>query len=425
MIPPSVNHTPVSAARAGIFTNLAGGLAVQAIGIVTGTLLARGLGPHDRGVIAAMVLWPTLVLSVGDFGIGSALAFFPARAQGAAKGYIRFAVRAAIIVSLILLPVGLLVTYVGLRAAGVQPIALGLALAAALIPSLLFSRYIAALAQGLFRFPIVYAIRISGVLPMAVIFAVEFVIGRMTVASVVAGYASGLVISVLVAFGAKRVLAGAEREGEAPPARALVSYGMRSVLGSLYPVEALWIDQMIVAISLGPRELGLYVVAAAFTTLPRVLADAIAISALPHIARADAPRRSVLGFLGVGVAVLVPCGVALSVAMPELLVFIFGQKFSASVVPAQLLVWGSVLFGLRRIAGDAMRGLGAPGRASAVEVGTWPIVLGVLPIASSRGLSAIAGALLGIQMLALAASLVVLGRALRRQVVQSSLLSVT
>src|SRR4051812_24280335 len=34
---------------------------IQLLGVVTGILLARGLGPTDRGAFAAMLLWPTVM----------------------------------------------------------------------------------------------------------------------------------------------------------------------------------------------------------------------------------------------------------------------------------------------------------------------------------------------------------------------------
>lgn len=361
-----------------------------------------------------MVLWPTLIVSLGDFGIGSALAFFAAQEPGAAKRYVRFAGRASLVLSLALIPVGLLVTYIGLTETGVKSIGLGLVLAAVFIPAALISRYIAALAQGLLRFGILYAIRVSMNLTITLVLVIELVSHGMTVTSAVVAYVVGLVAMTIFTLGAQKTLAAGELDLETPPVRTLASYGLRSLFGALYPVETLFVDQMIVAVSLGPRDLGLYSAALAFTTLPRVLSTAIATAAFPHIARTSEPRRAALRFMGLGAAILVPCGVALTAIMHFLVVTIFGPKFVGAVVPAELLVWGSILFGFRRIGGDVIRGLGAPGRVSAIEVGTWPVMVAVLAIATRGGLTWVAGGLLGVQMLALIGSLVMLWWALRR-----------
>ena len=403
----------VSGARASVVANLAGGLAIQSLGVVTGTLLARGLGPHDRGVIAAMVLWPTLVVAIGDFGIGSALAFYAAQEPRAARRYVQLAERAAVVVAAVLMPVGVLIAYAGLTESGINAVGTGLLLALVFIPAAIVSRYIAGLAQGLLNFGVFYAIRLSMSVSIAVVLAIELLIGQMSVASAVAAYLVGLSAMVVVTVGVKGLLARGQLGSEPPSIRVLTSYGLRSLFGALYPAEILFVDQIIVAVALGPRELGLYAAALAFTTLPRVLAEAIATAAFPHVTRAADPRRPVVRFLAAGALVLLPCGVALTMMMPWLVVTIFGPMFSEAIDPAKLLIWGSILFGLRRIAGDALRGLGVPGRASAIEAGTWPIMVGVLAIAARDGLAAVAVGLVGVQMLALAGSLIVLGRALR------------
>jgi O-antigen/teichoic acid export membrane protein len=51
-------------------------LIIAAVGIGTGIILARVLGPALRGDAAASVQWATFALLLGDFGIGFALAYF-------------------------------------------------------------------------------------------------------------------------------------------------------------------------------------------------------------------------------------------------------------------------------------------------------------------------------------------------------------
>lgn len=404
-----------SGARRGLAANFGGSLAIQATGVLTGTLLARGLGPHGRGIIAAMILWPALVVSIGDCGIGTALAYFSAQEPGASRAYVNFAQRAAGLVSIALMPAGLLVAYLGLAQSGIGSIRLGLALAAVFIPAAVISRYVGGVAQGLVRFGVFYSIRLSMSLLIAVILTLELIIHGMTLTGAVVAYAAGLSGMILVTLRARRRLAAGDRGMKAPAVRVIASYGLRSLFGSLYPVETLFVDQMIVSLSLGPRSLGLYTAALAFTTLPRVLATAVATAAFPHIAQAADPLRRTAGFLAIGAAALLPTGLGLTFLMPWLVPLIFGTRFSPAILPGQLLIWSSILFGFRQIAGDAIRGLGIPGRASVVEVATWPLMVMALVIATRHGLAAIAGAVVCVQALALGASFAVLGRAVRRR----------
>src|SRR4051794_10435156 len=40
--------------------------AVQALNVVTGTLIARTLGPHGRGELTTVLLWPFAIAAVGN-----------------------------------------------------------------------------------------------------------------------------------------------------------------------------------------------------------------------------------------------------------------------------------------------------------------------------------------------------------------------
>lgn len=46
--------------------------AVALFGTVTGIILARKLGPHDRGILALMLLLPATLVTVTNFGITEA-----------------------------------------------------------------------------------------------------------------------------------------------------------------------------------------------------------------------------------------------------------------------------------------------------------------------------------------------------------------
>ena len=58
---------------------MVGSAALQGLGVLTGILLARGLGPTDRGAFAAMLLWPTLMVTLGSLGLISSFSYFTAR----------------------------------------------------------------------------------------------------------------------------------------------------------------------------------------------------------------------------------------------------------------------------------------------------------------------------------------------------------
>jgi len=403
-----------------VAVSLGGSAATQLLGVITGILLARGLAPEGRGALAAMVLWPTVVVMVGDLGLGNAFAYFSARQPQAARSMMATACRSALIWSAFLAPLGAGVSWIALHAAGVHDVGLGVLLAVTFIPAALLSRFIAGVLQGQSMFGRFYAVRLSMSAGIALVLVGLFLTSSLTLASAVGAYLFGLAAMSVLSLALVVWFRRTRRDGESPEAphrHELLRYGLRSLPGSLYPVEALFLDQMLVVLFLGPRELGLYVAALAFTSLVRLMAHAIGTAALPAVAAQHATRdQKATGnrYLLLALTLLTPIALGLCAALGILVPALFGKEFQDAVAPATWLVMGSLLFGLRRVLGDVLRGRGFPGLVSVVEMGSWPLLVAAAAVGASRSLEGVTIGLLLVQALALAALWV--GQALRIRV---------
>src|SRR5437867_12602404 len=94
------------------FVAIGSNLFLSACGIVTGILLARLLGPVERGELAAITLWPIMILTQGGLGIPHTTAFFVAiRREETGKIYVNslllafFQCLLLIIIGLLLIPI--------------------------------------------------------------------------------------------------------------------------------------------------------------------------------------------------------------------------------------------------------------------------------------------------------------------------------
>lgn len=385
--------------------SLIGSLATQALGIVTGLLLARGLGPHDRGAVAAMILWPTVCVAVGELGLGSSFTFYTARGKYGVQSLARYAGRASSTQTLYLVPIGLLVSWLALSHADVHPLLAGLVLASVLIPGSLWSRYVAAILQGQARMLSSFTVRLAMASGTAITLAVLTVAGTMTTWSAIIAYLVGLAAMMVVCWWhVRHLIRGfADADNEKPRSKEFLRYGLRALPGGLYPVEILFIDQMLVALFLGPYELGLYVTAVAFTTLPRIIATGLGSAAIPLIAREARGKTLNLtaGLMALAFAVIVPVCLLLALVLPWLLPVLFGTPFEGAVPVGQLLLAGSCAYALRRVLGDCLRGLGKPGRVSVVEVASWPVIVVAAAVGATLGLEAIAVGLAVVQLISL------------------------
>lgn len=61
-----------------------GGIALA--GFMSGVILARVLGPEGRGQFATVVLWPTVLATFGELGLGFTLAYFAGKSRESIDG---------------------------------------------------------------------------------------------------------------------------------------------------------------------------------------------------------------------------------------------------------------------------------------------------------------------------------------------------
>ena len=321
----------------------------------------------------------------------------------------RLAYRATAAQALYLVPCTLLVAWLGLHSVGANQVAAGLVLAAAFVPAALVAQYVAAVFQGRLMMSAFFAIRLSMPVVTAIGLLAATLLAETTIWTVVALY----LVAMLLMVGLSISLPLLVNQGRGSPAgsgaalpfsrREFVEFGLRGLPGSLYPVENLYLDQVVVGVFLGAHDLGLYVSAAAFTSLPRVLAYSLGLNALPAVAQNPADRQweVTLRFVWLSVILLVPAGLGLVLLMPVLLPALFGPAFNGAIDPARFLVLGSVAFGVRATLGNCMRGAGRPGVVSIVEMSSWPLTVVAAAGGATVGLSEMTVGLLVVQVLSL------------------------
>src|SRR6202030_2462068 len=71
-------------------------IALAVLGMVSGILAARLLGPHGRGELAAIQTWPSFIASLAMLGMPEAVVYYSARAPSTAGRYLGSAVMVAL-----------------------------------------------------------------------------------------------------------------------------------------------------------------------------------------------------------------------------------------------------------------------------------------------------------------------------------------
>jgi O-antigen/teichoic acid export membrane protein len=374
-----------------VFTGIVGQLAL----LVSGIIAARALGVHDRGYLAVLVLVPVVITLIGSLGIPAAIPYFIARQPSNRPQVIRTALPLAAAQLLILTVVHIMIGTTLVTPRNVSE-TLALTISFLFVPGMLANQLGLALLQGDQNFKTFNLIRVAPTVANAVVVGTLWMTGAASVATVAGSLAVLTLLGGISALVAARPRWQPGSSSE-PTILELASFGIRGFVGSASPSETFRLDQIFVAGFLSTASLGLYVTASAFTNLVRLIAQSVGMVAYPAVASrtdlASGWRIVRLHVIGVGTLTGV-IAVLLVFAMPWLLPFLFGDPFAPAVVPAQVLVLGSVLLGVRRVLGDALRGFGLPEPSSVAELASWIGLLALLPIfASLAGILGVAIAL--------------------------------
>jgi O-antigen/teichoic acid export membrane protein len=382
---------------------VATGLLGQLVLVASGVFAARLLGAHDRGYLALLVLAPAALAQLGPLGLPVATTYYVAQRPQDARAILHRLAPVCISQAALLMAVhaGLLV---------VMSHVVGLPLAPALvslgfIPSSLAQQYGLAVLQGRQAFKSFNCLRLLPGAFYALGLTVLEVEGHGSLIVVTAIWVgAAFIASVATVVATARVLPA--QRGGAPKLREMFRFGARALIDASSPVDAFRADQAVVGLFLSPTVLGLYVVALAFTNLPRFIGQSIGMVAYPRIAAARAHvRREITKYVALVIVTAGAAVLVLEALMPRIVPLFFGSQFAGASPLARIILLASFLVAIRRVLADCLRGAGRPGVGSIAEISSWIVLFPVLaPLAALWGAEGVAFALL----LAAAVSLVVL-----------------
>ncbi len=338
-----------------------GQAAVLGLGVFTGIASARLLGPQGRGELAAITLWPLILVLIASLGLNQAIVFH--------AGKRRFSIDqvwTAALVIWLMQSVAVLATGWGLLPTVLRqydPETRHLALVfLAFAPLLMLSGYPANLAQGRMDLLSFTLVRALPAVVYACGLAVLILRGSASVRSIVSLQIAGLCLAagtgLWLAFG--KIRAGLAWNRGA--CRKLLSYGSKSNLSSLTMYVNQRSDQLLLSLFVPPRDLGLYVVAVALATAAGFFPQAVGAVTIATGANLDAhaARMLIVRSFRLTLAALSAGCVVLFVVCPWLIGLAYGPSFSPAAAACRILLPGTVALGLNQVLYDGARALEQP-----------------------------------------------------------------
>ena len=387
--PSSLDTRPFSSTAAASTT-----LAV--VGLLTGMLAARLLGVEGRGQLAAAQAWPLLMATVGSFGLAEAIAYFAARSPSRARTTLTTGLLLAVPFTLVAMLAGwwLIPRVLRGQTMDVQRVAV---LCLALVPLLTLSTAPSQALRGVGRHQAWNVLRL--VTPLVWLVTLLSVRGTdyATVPAVAFAFIGATAISALVTHVYAWRTLGGSAGADRGLLRPMFTYSAPTMAAMIPQWLNLRLDQLFLIALIDPRDLGLYVIAVAWSSAAYPLAEVVAYNAVPALAGAKDPWQRSRVVYRAGAVAAIGTSVLLLAATPALLPVIFGSEFKAAIPVALVMVLGGGVRAANMVGAECLRGVGRPRAvllAECVGLAVMSVALAVL-VPPAGIIGAAAASLLG------------------------------
>lgn len=313
----------------------------SAMGMVSGVVLARWLGPHDRGILALVLLLPSTVLTLVKLGVSQATVYFINRKEAGIDQVASNSVMLALLLGLVS-SVVVWATRDNLlhRVLGDVP-DWALLLALARVPLLLLDNYLYSILQATGQFGL-YNRRLLQSEGLRLLLVAVFVMALdLGLAAAVAIYTVIGLVNIAWLLLNMRETIRFSLALDVALLRRMLSFGIRSYVQVVTAHLLLRIDVYMVQAFLGPSQTAFYALALHFTELVLEVPQAIGLVLYPRLAAlpeaevhrltAQTCRRTLM--------VTVPAAAALALLGPWMITLWYGRPYAAAGAP---LPWAAV-----------------------------------------------------------------------------------
>lgn len=307
-------------------------------------VVARALGPTERGVYFLAILASTLITLFGNLGLATSAIVYGANRRVPLRQLHGMAVVLSAAVGAIgaALLLGLQHVWVTSVLEGMDHTTL--VLAAISLAPVVYAQIAGSLLYGMGRTAEISLIRVvlAVVNPLLMIPAV--LLGGQTAAWALAAWLTTMVLFALALAVYTLREAGPPSRPTRATVREVTSFSLRSYIGTLAHQGFLRLDVLFVSARLGPRAVGLYSQASGLAERITTLGHALYASSASRLGSDPPDRAAELGaeLVRVLLLILVPAAIVLALIAHPLMVVLFGSAFAPAAVPFQILLPGTV-----------------------------------------------------------------------------------
>ena len=350
--------------RRSLVLNLGGHFGALAIGFVGSILLARLLGPADRGLLELMFSTANIAMVVTGLGLPFAVMFYAARRDANQGALLGNSLLYGLVLACVLVPLAWLfheeIAALLSRGRG----GLAWVLAAAFVPVLFLDYTVRNQLSGALRFAAANVVTVTTTAAQVAFVIVFIGLAGLGVGGGVLALIGGSGLSALI--GGTLLARRARPTVDLPLFRRSAGYGVRVQLGTLFQLLNFRLDVIILQFFRPLREVGYYVAAQIVAELVLTLARAFQSSVLPLVSHYEG--RSEQGATTTASlrhhTLLAGGAVAANAMFGPLVLYLYGPAFSPAYLPFFILLPGMWFLGTAQVAASDLRGRERPGTSS-------------------------------------------------------------
>lgn len=386
------------------------------LGMITSLLTARLLGPVGRGELAAVQLWGPFFGGLAVAGVPEAVVYFVGKNSGESRNYIITGIALSIITGVPVSLVAYLLMPSLLFAYPVEVITLARLYVVVLAILFAVNMVSTSILRGLKLFGTWNLIRPLGTFGWLLAIIAVYLVAPVNSETLSVGFLLANACASLFALVIALRRTGGPYSIRTDLWPQLLRFGLPTVL-SLLPTYLIYygrLSQMVVAAMLSPEALGFTVVAINWSSIVSLVPQSIGPIIFPRISALsqgqlldkEISRATRLTVLMSSIASL-----TFIIVSPAVIPLVYGTVFEPAVVPAVIMLITAIPAALRKVTGDALRGLNRPQTAligEAVSLGSTLLLL--LLFITPMGITGAALALLISEVVSAGVTIVILSR---------------
>ncbi len=334
---------------------------LAALGLVTGSLVARLLGPEGRGELAAIQTWAAFLALLASLGLPDAVVYFTGRTPAKGATYLTSAIVAMLLSAVPFALAGYLLMPVLLKAQSAAIIATAKGYLVAFVFLNATAGMLLHPLRGRNNFAVWNLLRILPIAAWMAVLIAAWWTERTTPTAIAAGYLISLAVVGLVTFYVLKHRVPGPYALKPELWLSMLHYGLPSGFSALPQTLNLRLDQMLMAAFLPASLLGYYSVAVAWSVAVSPMMQGIGAVLFPRVAIqvSAAEQVETLGRgTRLGVAAAVILSAALLLVTPIGIRWAFGYAYSPAISASLILVVAGGVSGVNLILEEGLRGLG-------------------------------------------------------------------